>query len=238
MKRLFATVPWIFWNLIRNNCNIITELASTKFIKSELLNLQQTKYSYEQMAHILFSILLTLSTEFKCESFGVVERYIMPNCLNLCKEIICRLFVLRQWFIFTVATVYILRSVYTFFALLCYNDPGTRRHLIFGLFWPHSFLISASFRHATNCISFEKFGFVISTHNFSCSKLPWWLKGYFSCLSTTRPVNFRSFFGMISTSSRLYSIVSVDKTKKLDIIAAENCQVNMEIMEFIIEMNS
>lgn len=135
-----------------------------------------------------------------------------------------KIYMVRQWIISAEARVYILRSVYTFFAELYSRDPGTRRHLIFGLFSPHSFLISASSRHATNCISFEKFGFVITTHNFSCSKLPWWLKGYFSCLSTMRPVCFESFFGMISTIWRLESSVSVYRTKKLNSIAVGSWQ--------------
>lgn len=109
------------------------------------------------------------------------------------------IFLWRHWFILTAVMVYILRSVYTFFVELCSKDPGTRRHLIFGLFSPHSFPISASSRHATNSIYFQKFGFVTTTHNFSCSKLKWWLKGYYSCLSTIRPVYFESFSEMIST---------------------------------------
>lgn len=114
---------------------------------------------------------------------------------------------------FTTSMVYNLRSMYIFFVGLCFRDPGTRRHLIFGLFSPHSFLISASSRHATNCISFEKFGFVITTHNFSCSVLPQWLKGYYSCLSTMRPVYFKSFARMISTIVRLKSSISVNRIR-------------------------
>lgn len=131
-----------------------------------------------------------------------------------------RWWTIRHWIIVSVDTVYILLSVYIVFGRLCCWDPGTGRHLIFCIFSPHSFLISASFRHATNCISFEKFGFVTTTNNFSCFNLPWWLKGYFSCLSTMRPIYFRTFLRWLARILRLQSEIFVGENKNLKITIA------------------
>lgn len=125
---------------------------------------------------------------------------------------------------------FIFYGLCTYFLLVCVQRILVRNVTYFSVFFRH---IPFSFPPLPDTQQtvylLKSLVFVITTHNFSCSKLPWWLKGYFSCLSTTRPVYFESFFGMISTISRLESSVSVNRTRKLDSIVTGGWQVVCEV---------
>lgn len=73
-------------------------------------------------------------------------------------------FAARRCLISNVATVYILSSVYIFFSSARPRSPGTRRRPPFGLFSPHSFLISAYARHATRPVLLSKVSVLLRPH--------------------------------------------------------------------------